>query len=47
MKQTNFNSSNDQIGKVVGECVGTVVTILLTEAIRTWFGGRRNKPSLK
>ena len=47
MKQTNFNSSNDQIGMVVGECVGTVVTILLTEAIRTWFGGRRNKPSLK
>ena len=47
MSQKNFNSSNDQIGMVVGECVGTVVTILLTEAIRTWFGGRRNKPSLK
>lgn len=47
MQQKNFKSSNDQIEMVVGECVGTVVTILLTEAIRTWFGGRRNKPSLK
>lgn len=47
MGKNNFKSSNEQIGMVVGECVGTVVTILLTEAIRTWFGGRRNKPSLK
>lgn len=47
MEKNNFKSSNDQIGMVVGECVGTVVTILLTEAIRTWFGARRNKPSLK
>lgn len=47
MNENHFKSSNDQIGMVVGECVGTVVTILLTEAIRTWFGGRRNKPSLK
>ena len=44
MNKNDFKSSNDQIGMVVGECV---VTILLTEAIRTWFGGRRNKPSLK
>lgn len=47
MEKNNFKSFNEQIGMVVGECVGTVVTILLTEAIRTWFGGRRNKPSLK
>lgn len=47
MNENHFKSSNDQIGMVVGECVGTVVTILLTEAIRTWFGGKRNKPSLK
>ena len=47
MEKNNFKSSNEQIGMVVGECVGTVVTILLTEAIITWFGGRRNKPSLK
>lgn len=47
MEKNNFKSSNEQIGMVVGECVGTVVTILLTEAIRNWFGGRRNKPSLK
>ena len=46
MEKNNFKSSNEQIGMVVGECVGTVVTILLTEAIRIWFGGRRNKQSL-
>lgn len=46
MNKNDFKSSNDQIGMVVGECVGTVVTILLTEAIRTWVGGRRNKQSL-
>lgn len=46
MKKDNFKLSNDQIGMVVGECVGTVVTILMTEAIRTWFGGSRNKLSL-
>ena len=32
MEKNNFKSSNEQIGMVVGECVGTVVTILLTEA---------------
>ena len=47
MNKNHFKSYNDQIGMVDGERVGTVVTILLTEAIRTWFGGRRNKPSLK
>ena len=47
MNKNDFKSSNDQIGMVVGECVGTVVTILLKETSRTWFGGRRNKPSLK
>lgn len=46
MSQKNFNSSNDQIGKVVGECFGTVVAILMTEAIKTMLGGRRNRPSL-
>lgn len=30
--------TNDQIGKVVGTCVGTVVTILLVDTLNKYFG---------
>ena len=34
MKHNNLTRTNDQLGKVIGECVGTVVTILLEEIVR-------------
>ncbi len=34
MKHNNLTRTNDQLGKVIGECVGTVVTILLEEFVR-------------
>lgn len=34
MKQNNSSRTNDQLGKVFGECVGTVVTVLLEEFVR-------------
>ena len=33
MKHNNLTRTNDQLGKVIGECVGTVVTILLEEFV--------------
>jgi len=34
MKHNNLTRTNDQLVKVIGECVGTVVTILLEEFVR-------------
>lgn len=34
MKHNNLTRTNDQLGKVIGECVGTVVTVLLEEFVR-------------
>ena len=34
MKHNNLTRTNDQLGKVIGECVGTVVAILLEEFVR-------------
>lgn len=34
MKHNNLSRTDDQIGKVIGECVGTVVTVLLEEFVR-------------
>lgn len=34
MKHNNLTRTNDQLGKVIVECVGTVVTILLEEFVR-------------
>lgn len=34
MKHNNLTRTDDQIGKVIGECIGTVVTILLEDFVR-------------